>query len=110
MTTPDSTADTMRVRIRDRASEAPWGVGPTAPIVRTVYVPARCPRCGGERGEPSNLNQYDDGVHYSVDVWRNPCGHVDRYEDVMREARAHATGEPRPVWTFDPAAPVDGAS
>lgn len=77
---------TMTVRIRDRAAESPWGSGPTSPIVRTVTISDMCP-CGGPRGEARNLNQYDDGVHYSVDVWTNPCGHTDMYADVVREAR-----------------------
>lgn len=80
--------DTMTVRVRDRAAEAPWGSGLTSPIVRTVTIAATCPVCGGERGEPRNFNSYDDGVHYSVDIWENPCGHVDMYDAVVGEARA----------------------
>ncbi|MEU6709905.1 hypothetical protein ABZ897_00385 [Nonomuraea sp. NPDC046802] len=80
-------AATMAVRVRDRAAESPWGSGPTNPIVRQVTISATCPRCGGERGTPRNLNQYDDGVHYAVDVWKNPCGHNDMYRDVVIEAR-----------------------
>lgn len=76
----------MAVRVRDRSAEAPWGSGLTNPIVRTVTIAATCPRCGGERGTPRNLNQYDDGVRYSVDIWDNPCGHVDAYADVVKEA------------------------
>lgn len=76
----------MTVRIRDRAVEAPWGSGPISPAVRTVTIPAVCPECGGPRGEPHNLNQCEDGAHYSTDVWANPCGHVDMYPAVAREA------------------------
>ena len=82
----DTAPRTMQVRIRDRASESPWGVGPVNPCVRTVTISDRCPVCSGERGAPSNLNQCDDGAYYSVDVWRNPCGHVDLYENVARES------------------------
>lgn len=76
-----------KVRVRDRSAEAPWGHGPTNPCVRTVEIATTCPVCGGERGKPRNLNQCDDGAHYSVDVWDNPCGHVDLYADVVVEAR-----------------------
>lgn len=76
----------MRVGIRVRAAEAPWGVGPTAPVVQEVEILAECPRCGKPRGKPSTVRQHDDGVTYYVDVWTNPCGHVDRYEDVAKEA------------------------
>lgn len=79
---------TMRVRVRDRSAEAPWGSGPVNPLVRTVEIPYSYPRCGADRGRPRNLNQCEDGAHYSVDVWENPCGHVDLYDDVVREAAA----------------------
>lgn len=77
---------TMTVRVRDRASEAPWGSGLNRPAIRTVTIPRACPRCGCPRGEARNLNQHDDGEWYSVDIWQNPCGHVDHYADVVREA------------------------
>lgn len=81
------TPETMTVRVRDRASEKPWGIGFTDPCVRTITISATCPRCGSERGKPQNLNQAEDGAHYSVDVWTNPCGHIDAYVDVVKEAR-----------------------
>lgn len=73
----------VRVTIRDRASEPPWGVGRHCVALATVEIPNECLTCGGPRGETQNLNQYDDGIHYSVDVWENPCGHIDAYEAVM---------------------------
>lgn len=78
----------MKVRVRDRGSEAPWGHGLTNPIVRTITISDSCPVCGGLRGTPRNLNQCDDGAYYSVDVWDNPCGHLDSYASVLAEARA----------------------
>lgn len=88
--------ETMTVRVRDRSAEAPWGVGPTSPVVRRVTISAACRACGGRRGVPSNLNQCDDGVYYSVDVWTNVCGHVDAYAAVVKEAREFAqAGEQR---------------
>lgn len=80
----------MRVRVRDRSCEAPWGHGLINPYVRTVTISTSCPICAGPRGIPRNLNQCDDGAYYSVDVWDNPCGHRDWYEDVVTEARAEA--------------------
>lgn len=82
----------MTVLVRDRAAEATWGSGPTNPVVRRVTVSARCPRCGGPRGEARGLNQHDDGAWYSVDVWTNQCGHEDLYRDVVREAAQRARG------------------
>jgi hypothetical protein len=87
--TPD--ADTVTVRVRDRASESPWGVGLTRPITKTVTISAFCPTCGARRGEPRGLNSCDDGAFYWVQVWDNPCGHVDYYADVLAEARERAS-------------------
>lgn len=81
---------TMTVRVRDRAAESAWGSGPLNPVVRQVTIPATCPRCGGPRGAARNLNQCDDGAYYSVDVWDNPCGHVDMYAAVVKEAAEFA--------------------
>lgn len=87
-------ADTMSVTIRDHSAEAPWGVGPTRPVIRTVTISAHCPVCGKRRGEPQGMNQSDDGAHYWVQVWTNPCGHTDMYADVVEEA-ARIAGEDR---------------
>lgn len=81
----------MKVTIRDRSSEAPWGSsGLLSPCVRTVEIADTCPQCGGKRGEPFGMNQCDDGAYYWVQGWHNPCGHVDHYEAVAREAKALA--------------------
>lgn len=132
MTNPIDTKHTMTVTIRDRSAEAPWGVGPTSPAVRTVTISALCPECGAPRGKPSSLRQHDDGCTYYVDIWTNPCGHHDMYEDVAVEARSLAAapalpprpdGLPvllvvdadcpscgKPERTFDPARGVFGCS
>ena len=77
------------VRVFDRAAEsASWGhPGGGRPIVRTVTISAVCPRCGGPRGEVRGLNTCDDGEYYYVNVWDNPCGHVDSYAAILAEAR-----------------------
>ncbi|MGV9818389.1 hypothetical protein [Nocardia xishanensis] len=93
-------SETMTVTVRDRSAEAPWGVGLTSPVTRQVTISANCPRCGQRRGEPRGLNQVDDGAHYWVQVWINPCGHVDMYADVVVEAAARleaASGALDPV-------------
>lgn len=82
-----TSAETMTVTVRDHASEAPWGSGFTNPVTRTVTISAFCRSCGQRRGEPRGLNSCDDGAYYWVQVWDNPCGHVDMYVDVLAEAR-----------------------
>ncbi len=73
---------------------------------RTVTIPARvehagydamqvtlpwvCPECHGPRGEPEKGFSYDGSRRLSVDVWKNPCGHVDLYSRIRAEDAEHA--------------------
>ena len=52
----------------------------------TVEVADTCPVCGGPRGEPTPHSQCEDGEWFSLNTWTNPCGHLDRYPDVLVEA------------------------
>lgn len=81
----------MEVTIRDRSAEPPQGSGPLRVAVRTAVIDDNCPQCGGPRGEPQGLNQHEDGIWYRVQIWDNPCGHVDSYRKVVQEAKAHGT-------------------
>lgn len=54
----------------------------------TVTLPWVCPVCGGARGEPHPVRSYDGNRHMTVDGWTNECGHVDKYNDVRKEAAA----------------------
>lgn len=82
---PAPRPDTMRVTVRDHAE---WGTSSPYISTPTVTISSRCPVCGGPRGEPK-LNRYvEDGEWYNVDNWTNPCGHVDGYKAVLKEARA----------------------
>ena len=105
--TPDATAaaavvvaaaveELITVTIRDRSREAPWGVGPTAPVIRTVAISAFCPNCGARRGERSWLTTYDDGERYWTETWSCAagCGHVDLYAAVVVEAGRIAASPP----------------
>jgi hypothetical protein len=55
--------------------------------VRSVRVTVRwvCPVCGGPRGEPREAVSFDGTYRLVADRWDNPCGHVDKYDDVRRE-------------------------
>lgn len=63
--------------------------------LRSTKVEVRwtCPTCGGPRGETFRTLSYDGSRRLGVDGWENPCGHVDKYADVRREAM---TEEARP--------------
>jgi hypothetical protein len=100
------TAELISVTIRDRSREAPWGVGPTAPVIRTVTISAFCPGCGARRGERSWLTTFDDGERYWTETWSCSarCGHIDHYANVVTEADRRASARP----TGTPAAPTTG--
>jgi hypothetical protein len=78
----------MTVTIRDHAAEtAAWGSpGLFTPILRTVTISDHCPTCGGPRGEATKRPFYEDGVTFALDCWKNPCGHIDTYSNVLKEA------------------------
>ncbi|MFC8463352.1 hypothetical protein [Streptomyces sp. NPDC057250] len=75
--------DTMTVRITSRGD----GLGYSGVGIVTVTVVARCPRCGGPRGDIIPSRFHEDGAWYVVDEWSNPCGHLDEYRAVLQESR-----------------------
>ena len=79
----------MRVTVIDRdfISKA-WGNGyrSIAQALATIDIPDTCTVCGGPRGEPRMQRQCEDGEWFDVSRWDNPCGHVDAYRDVLKEA------------------------
>lgn len=54
----------------------------------TVSLLWECPQCGGPRGEVVRTISYDGSRRLGCDGWKNPCGHVDLYSSVRREADA----------------------
>lgn len=59
----------------------------------TITVPWVCLQCGGPRGEPHQAISYDGSRGLTVDVWTNPCGHVEKYSKV-RAALAYQEQPP----------------
>lgn len=71
--------------------------------IKTVFIPAGaehcgcygtrvklrwiCPKCGKPRGEIQKVRSYDGSAVLFCDGWSNDCGHVDKYDDVRKEAR-----------------------
>ena len=45
-----------------------------------------CPTCGGPRGEVHDARSYDGSRILYCDGWENPCGHVDKYSAIRKEA------------------------
>ncbi|GAB3975674.1 hypothetical protein GCM10028806_33760 [Spirosoma terrae] len=46
-----------------------------------------CPVCGGPRGlNRWQVNHYDGKQVLLVDIWTNPCGHVDLQSSARQEA------------------------
>ncbi len=56
----------------------------------TVELEWTCPQCGGPRGEVYSGFSFDGSRRLSVDCWQNPCGHVDTYAAVRKEAFTNA--------------------
>lgn len=73
----------MTVRVVDRST---WGTMGPYPLIRCVTISTTCPKCGGPRGTPRPYTFHDNGDWHTCDRWENPCGHVDKYDDVLREA------------------------
>jgi len=46
-----------------------------------------CPKCGIRRGKPFQTFSFDGSRRLVCDGWVNPCGHVDLYKNVRKEAR-----------------------
>jgi hypothetical protein len=51
-----------------------------------IEISDKCPVCGGKRGKPYGYNFYDDGDWFWVNRWDNPCGHLDKYADCIKES------------------------
>jgi hypothetical protein len=59
----------------------------------TVEISDFCPVCGGKRGKVFDGISYDGSRRLHVDCWNNPCGHIDKYCDVRKEAKKSKQGE-----------------
>lgn len=59
-----------------------WTYYPT-----TITIADNCPVCGEKRGEPKGHRFHEDGDWFTVDIWTNPCGHLDAYKDCLNEAK-----------------------
>lgn len=52
-----------------------------------------CPVCGGERGEVFDIFSYDGSRRLACNGWKNSCHHVDKYEQVRKEARTNGLND-----------------
>lgn len=52
----------------------------------TVEISPLCPSYGNARGEVKKKSFCEDGGWYVCDTWINPCGHIDTYVNVIKEA------------------------
>jgi len=53
----------------------------------TVKISENCPVCGERRGDVYKGFSYDGSRRLVVDCWENPCGHIDKYDAVRKEAK-----------------------
>lgn len=54
-------------------------------MTMTIEISDFCPVCGGKRGTPKKGLSYDGSRRLVVDMWENPCGHIDYYSNVRAE-------------------------
>lgn len=72
----------MKVTVVER-SKLTGGVISTPKII----IGDNCPVCGDARGKPFGHNFYEDGTSYWCQCWKNGCGHIDIYPNVIKEAK-----------------------
>ena len=52
-----------------------------------VEVEWVCPVCHQPRGTVGEGRVYDGSLYFGCSTWKNPCGHIDMYKDVLEEAK-----------------------
>ncbi|MET4706705.1 hypothetical protein [Endozoicomonas lisbonensis] len=62
-----------------------------------VELEWKCPACGGPRGEVYQTLSFDGSRRLGCDGWVNPCGHVDKYSAVRKEAVERQAVEEHPL-------------
>lgn len=55
-------------------------------LTTTIKLHWLCPDCNEPRGDTFRTLDYDGCLPVHCDGWNNPCGHIDLYDDVRREA------------------------
>ncbi len=53
---------------------------------KTIEISDNCPVCGEKRGKPKYYRFHEDGQWFTVNTWKNPCGHTDYYKQCLEEA------------------------
>lgn len=72
------------------------------PVTKTVRIPGssehgghyavevtllwECPTCGEPRGDIYDTLSFDGSRRLGCHGWKNPCGHLDDYASIRREA------------------------
>ena len=54
-------------------------------FIATYKIADKCPICGEPRGAVFGTLSYDGSRRMNVDGWKNPCGHIDKYDSVREE-------------------------
>lgn len=57
-------------------------------LYRSKYeISDNCPVCRKKRGKPYKGLSFDGSRRLEVDLWKNECGHVDKYSSVRKEGK-----------------------
>lgn len=75
----------MKVTVIDRvAMGKAWGTPHYGIITKEIEISDKCPVCDGPRGEPEPHYTYENDCIAWPHVWTNPCGHLDKYSDLLK--------------------------
>jgi hypothetical protein len=101
-----ATAEDAPAQPERRTVEIPYLAGDfyTTRLVELDWI---CPVCGDKRGEVYRTLSYDGSLRVNCDGWQNPCGHVDKYPDVLKEAQAAFEAQQQAEAAPDTPASVD---
>lgn len=83
----------MNAETIERIVEIPVLIGSNFYTTKHVILNWQCPVCGGTRGDVYRTQAYDGSLRVNCDGWQNPCGHIDMYEAVLKEAQALQDGK-----------------
>lgn len=83
--------DMRSVLVIDRSSRGQPGA--SYPNIKRVSLNWTCPVCDGPRGEPYIYHFFENDDYHICHRWDNPCGHVVKYVDVLKEGKY-------PIWVY----------
>lgn len=51
---------------------------------KKIIVKWLCPTCGQKMGSPSKISLVKENTVYTVDLWKNACGHIPKVGELLQ--------------------------